>query len=124
MFPYMIDSKAATGGGDIPSFKWHTFDPSEPFSVESCGGIQVTPLPVEHGMYFSEGPSRPYMCMGFRLGSLAYISDASKIPAETKEKIEGCRVLVLDALRETPHGSHFSFDEVNTPNLLYGFRRN
>jgi phosphoribosyl 1,2-cyclic phosphodiesterase len=118
MFPYMIDSKAATGGGDIPSFKWHTFDPSETFSVESCGGIQVMPLPVEHGMYFSDGPSRPYICMGFRLGSLAYISDASKIPAETKEKIEGCRVLVLDALRETPHGSHFSFDEVNTPSIL------
>jgi phosphoribosyl 1,2-cyclic phosphodiesterase len=81
------------------------------------------PLPVEHGMYFTKGPSQPYMCMGFRLGSLAYISDASKIPAETKEKIEGCRILVLDALRETPHGSHFSFDEVNTPRILYGYRR-
>ena len=60
------------------------------------------------------------MCMGFRLGSLAYISDASKIPAETKEKIEGCRVLVLDALRETPHGSHFSFDEVHPKHTIMG----
>jgi len=100
MFPYMIDSKAATGGGDIPSFEWHTFNPSEPFNIPSCGDISVTPLPVEHGMYFSDGPSRPYMCMGFRIGALS------------KSKIEGSRVLILDVLRETPHGSHFSFDEV------------
>ena len=112
MFPYMIDSKAATGGGDIPSFVWHPFDPSEPFTIPSCGGIEVTPLPVEHGMYFSEGPGKAYMCMGFRIGEMAYISDASRIPEETKAKLEGCRVLILDALREKPHGSHFSFDEV------------
>ena len=72
-------------------------------------------------MYFSEGPSRPYMCMGFRIGEISYISDASRIPEETKLKIEGSRVLILDALREKPHGSHFSFDEVfMTRSLLRG----
>lgn len=54
------------------------------------------------------------MCMGFRIGEVSYISDASKIPEETKAKVEGSRVLILDALREKPHGSHFSFDEVPT----------
>jgi len=112
MFPYMIDAKAATGGGDIPSFIWYPFEPSEPFHIPSCGNISVTPLPVEHGMYFSEEPSRPYMCMGFRIGEISYISDASRISDETKSKIEGSRILILDALREKPHGSHFSFDEV------------
>jgi Beta-lactamase superfamily domain len=112
MFPYMIDSKAATGGGDIPSFTWYPFESSKPFIIPSCGNISVTPLPVEHGMYFSEEPFRPYMCMGFRIGEVSYISDASRISDETKSKIEGSRVLILDALREKPHGSHFSFDEV------------
>ena len=52
------------------------------------------------------------MCMGFRIGDLSYISDASSIPEETKRKIEGSKILILDALRETPHASHFSFQEV------------
>jgi phosphoribosyl 1,2-cyclic phosphodiesterase len=112
MFPYMVDSKKATGGGDIPSFLWYPFSTSETFSIPSCGGIEVIPLPVEHGMYFSEGPPKPYMCMGFRIGDLSYISDASSVPEETKRKIEGSRILILDALRETPHASHFSFQEV------------
>ena len=112
MFPYMVDAKKATGGGDVPSFTWHPFDPSEPFEIPSCGGIEVLPLPVEHGIYFTDRLARPYMCMGFRIGQLSYISDANRVPDETKRKIEGSRILILDALRETPHVSHFSFDEV------------
>jgi phosphoribosyl 1,2-cyclic phosphodiesterase len=113
MFPYMVDATKATGGGDIPSFKWFPFDPSEAFNIPYCGGIEVIPLPVEHGTYFTECPSRPYMCMGFRIGEISYISDASAISDETKSKIEGSRILILDALRELPHASHFSFNEVS-----------
>ena len=112
MFPYMIDSKHATGGGDIPSFVWHSFDPSAPFTISTCGGIEVTPLPVEHGVSFSDESATPYMCMGFRIGEMSYISDTNRVPEETKQKIEGSKILILDALRETPHGSHFSFSEV------------
>jgi phosphoribosyl 1,2-cyclic phosphate phosphodiesterase len=94
---------------------WHPFDQTQPFEILSCGGIKVIPLPVEHGMYFSQGPPKAYMCMGFRIGDLSYISDANRIPDETKVKIQGSRILILDALRETPHASHFSFDEVLPP---------
>ena len=119
MFPYMVDSRRATGGGDIPCFVWHVFDTAYPFPLPSCGGIQVTPLPVEHGTYFTDhGPARPYMCMGFRIGALSYISDASRVPEETRRKIQGSRVLILDALREVPHASHFSFSEVSP--FVYG----
>jgi len=114
----MVDAKKATGGGDIPSFLWHPFSTSEPFTIPSCGGIQVIPLPVEHGMYFSDGPAKPYMCMGFRIGDMSYISDANSVPDETKQKIEGSRILILDALRETPHASHFSFQEVTPPHRM------
>jgi phosphoribosyl 1,2-cyclic phosphodiesterase len=112
MFSYMVDSQKATGGGDIPLFVWHPFDTSDSFTIPSCGGIEVIPLPVEHGTYFSDGHAKPYMCMGFRIGDLSYVSDANRIPLETKRKIEGCKILILDALRELPHGSHFSFNEV------------
>jgi len=108
----MADSKQATGGGAIPSLTWHPFDTSVSLTIPSCGGIEVIPLPVEHGTYFSEGHTKPYMCMGFRIGAVSYISDTNRIPDATKQKIEGTRVLILDALRETPHPSHFSFSEV------------
>jgi phosphoribosyl 1,2-cyclic phosphodiesterase len=117
----MFDSRRATGGGDIPSFQWNVFDPSQAFQIPSCGDVEVTPLPVEHGNYFSEeGIGQPYMCMGFRIGPVAYVSDASRIGEETRMKIGGCRVLILDALREVPHASHFSFSEVRDPPLFRG----
>lgn len=111
----MVNSKLATGGGAIPSFTWHPFDTSVSFTIPSCGGIEVIPLPVEHGRYFSEGHTKPYMCMGFRIGGVSYVSDTNRIPDETKRKIEGSRVLILDALRETSHSSHFNFSEVFPP---------
>lgn len=109
MFPYMIDSGRATGGGDIPDTDWHIIDDEEEFYVESCG-ITIDPLKVEHGKYFDEARS-PFICLGFKLGNVSYVSDASAIPASTKRKIEGSRVLILDALKQEPHSSHFSIPE-------------
>lgn len=53
MFPYMIDSDKATGGGDIPAFDWHVIDEDQEFWIQSCG-ISVSALRVEHGRYFDE----------------------------------------------------------------------
>lgn len=109
MFPYMIDSDKATGGGDIPATEWHIIDDSKQFYVESCG-ITIDPLRVEHGRYFDEART-PFICLGFRLGNVSYVSDTSSIPPSTKKKIEGSRVLILDALKNEPHSSHFSIPE-------------
>jgi phosphoribosyl 1,2-cyclic phosphate phosphodiesterase len=43
---------------------------------------------------------------GFRFGSAAYLTDMSDIPAATLERLRGLDVLVLDALRHTPHPTH------------------
>lgn len=109
MFPYMIDSGKATGGGDIPAFTWHVIEEDKRFWVESCE-INVDALRVEHGRYFDEART-PFICLGFRICDVSYVSDASAIPTETKKKIEGSRVLILDALKKGPHASHFSIDE-------------
>lgn len=108
MFPYMQHSRNSTGSGAVPSLLWRPFKESESFVVPSCGNIQVIPLPVEHG----RAGSGPYMCMGFRIKDFSYISDASRIPEETRDKLHGTRILVLDALREKPHPAHLSFDQV------------
>ncbi|MFM9060303.1 MAG: MBL fold metallo-hydrolase, partial [Bacteroidota bacterium] len=49
--------------------------------------------------------------LGFRIGPLAYITDANAIPDATIDRLEGVEVLVLNALRQTPHPSHFTLDE-------------
>lgn len=49
--------------------------------------------------------------LGFRLGKFAYITDAKTVPAESVEVLEGVEVLVVNALQEMPHISHFTLEE-------------
>jgi phosphoribosyl 1,2-cyclic phosphate phosphodiesterase len=49
--------------------------------------------------------------LGFRFGEFVYITDANAISDEEKEKIKGCKYLVLNALRKEKHISHFTLDE-------------
>ncbi|KAI0308048.1 beta-lactamase-like protein [Multifurca ochricompacta] len=47
-FPYMVSREFASGGGDIPEFKWHIFENKEPIDVADSG-IIITPFEVQHG---------------------------------------------------------------------------
>ena len=49
--------------------------------------------------------------LGFRLGDFTYITDANNIPDESKAKIKGSKVIVLNALQKSEHISHFTLDE-------------
>src|SRR5262245_36877318 len=62
----------------------------------------VVPIALEHSHFH---------VLGFRIGDVAYCTDVSRIPRESWPKLEGLRVLVLDALRPQPHPAHFSLDE-------------
>ena len=66
------------------------------------GGMTWTPLPVMHGKL---------PIHGYRVENVAYITDANFIPDETFLRLEGLEVLVLNALRQSAHYSHFSLDE-------------
>ncbi|WP_238769481.1 MBL fold metallo-hydrolase [Maribellus maritimus] len=48
---------------------------------------------------------------GFRVGGLTYITDTNSIPDEEMLKIEGTKILIINALREEKHISHFNLDE-------------
>lgn len=48
---------------------------------------------------------------GYRIGDFAYITDAKKIPEEEMEKLEGLKVLVINALREREHFAHLCIRE-------------
>ncbi len=69
------------------------------------GDIPVMPIPVWH---------LKMPVMGFRFGKFTYITDANRIDNESREKIRGSQVLVLNALRKAKHISHFSLSEAIT----------
>ncbi|CAG8490745.1 11505_t:CDS:2 [Ambispora gerdemannii] len=105
-FPYIVDQSMATGGGDLPSFQFNTIDSRTPFIVE---GLEFIPLPVHHGINFAN--KEPFINLGFRFDNVTYISDCNFIPEQTREKIKGSELVILDALNRKKHNSHFSIDQ-------------
>jgi len=49
--------------------------------------------------------------LGFRLGRFAYVTDCSRIPDESWRLLEGLDTLILGALRDEPHPTHFTVAE-------------
>lgn len=70
-----------------------------PFSI---GGVPIQPLPIEHGAD---------LILGYRVGDLAYLTDCNRVPAATISALEGIETLVIDALRFSPHATHFTIAE-------------
>jgi phosphoribosyl 1,2-cyclic phosphate phosphodiesterase len=108
VFAYAFDPATPRGGG-IPQLDLYTI--LGPFCV---GTQEVVPVPIFHG-------SRPLL--GFRFGSFAYLTDCSRIPDESWELLTGLDVLVLDALRDEPHPTHFSLSEAIEASRRIGARR-
>jgi len=96
MFSYIFGPNTPKGGG-IPDITLTTID--GPFEA---AGAAITPVPVYHG---------DRIVLGFRVGAVAYLTDCSRIPAKSWGLLEGVDVVVLDALRERPHPTHFSLTE-------------
>jgi len=72
--------------------------PYKTFELNGQGGdVSFEPLLQQHGRI----PS-----LGFRIGSLAYCNDLNGLPDATLERLLDLDVLILDALRYTPHPSH------------------
>lgn len=82
----------------VPKMELHNID-NFSFFIK---GDTITPLRIFHYRL---------PIFGFRLGDMAYITDANYIPEETKEKLFGVKYLVINALRKEKHISHFSLAE-------------
>jgi len=96
MFDYIFTPPPVAGGG-IPQLSPFTI--LGPFVL---GGLEVVPVPLLHG---------PRPVLGFRVGTFAYLTDCSRIPDASWPLLQGVRTLVLDALRDRPHPTHFSVAE-------------
>ncbi|MCR9013646.1 MBL fold metallo-hydrolase [Aquiflexum gelatinilyticum] len=94
-FAYIFEEVRYPG---VPSVITHEIV-NEPFSAE---GIQVVPIQVLHYRL---------PVFGFRFGDFTYITDAKYIDDTELEKIKGTKVLVLNALQQSHHLSHFTLEE-------------
>jgi phosphoribosyl 1,2-cyclic phosphate phosphodiesterase len=68
----------------------------------SIGEFQINPIDALHGNL---------QVFGYKINDFAYLTDVKTINSEEIEKLVGVKVLVINALREEPHHSHFSLQD-------------
>ena len=85
-------------GWSIPQFDVHRIG-EESFELL---GQTIQPVRLLHGRM---------PVLGFRLNNVAFCTDVSTIPEESWAKLAGLDDLILDALRDKPHPTHFCIDQ-------------
>jgi phosphoribosyl 1,2-cyclic phosphate phosphodiesterase len=99
-FPYVFDaSMRPLPGTSKPEGQARVLTPGEPVAI---GDVTVIPVALPHG---------PVTVFGYRIGPLAYVTDAKSIPPEAEAILRGAKVLVLNALFRTQHPTHLSISE-------------
>jgi phosphoribosyl 1,2-cyclic phosphate phosphodiesterase len=75
----------------------------KPVTIGGAGGpITALPIKLHHGNIDA---------LGFRIGATAYTPDVNGIPDESIGALTGLDLWIIDALKRTPHPSHFSLPE-------------
>jgi phosphoribosyl 1,2-cyclic phosphate phosphodiesterase len=92
-FEYVFSANKYPGA---PSLALRTISKNESFEIK---GLEFQPIEVIHGKL---------PVLGFRIGDFTYITDARTIAPEEMAKIEGTKVLILNALHYYDHYSHFN----------------
>lgn len=99
-FPYIMDEALRPLPGTTrPEGTLIAIEPGVPFRVQDT---EVLPIAVPHGRA---------SVVGYRVGDLAYITDAKLLPDSARAALVGVRVLVLNALLRDPHPTHLSIAE-------------
>lgn len=98
-FPYIFDDVRPLPGTSKPQAEAHPVCAGEPFSIAD---IDILPLEVPHGNV---------TVFAYRMGPLAYVTDAKTLPPATLDALRGVKVLVINALFRTEHPTHLSISE-------------
>lgn len=96
-FEYVFEIENRYPGA--PSVKTIEVINNQPFVL---GGKTVIPIDVMHG---------DLQVFGYRVDDFAYLTDVKTVAPEEVEKLKNLDVLVLNALRITPHNTHFNLQE-------------
>lgn len=73
-----------------------------PFAINGPGG----PIEARAFLQYHGGVNS----LGFRLGDIAYTSDAADLPEESFEILAGVKTWIVDALQYKPHPTHAHLD--------------
>ncbi|NRB58920.1 MAG: MBL fold metallo-hydrolase [Winogradskyella sp.] len=95
-FDYIFTSKEKYPG--VPSVIKHKIK-NRPFRL---GNLEVMPV---DGLHYK------LQVFGFRFGDFAYLTDMKTVADEEVAKLKNLDTLVVNALREEPHMSHFNLEE-------------
>lgn len=77
----------------------HIIKPHQAFDII---GLHIVPIPAMHAQM---------PILGFRIGQMAYITDANYIPPSSMALLKGVKLLILNALQKKKHHSHYSLSE-------------
>jgi phosphoribosyl 1,2-cyclic phosphate phosphodiesterase len=100
-FAYCFQSPA--GSDYPPTLLPHPIEGDTAIDTNGAGGtISATPFIVHHGNIDA---------LGFRIGNTAYSPDLNGIPDASLPHLENLDLWIVDALKRTPHPSHFSLPE-------------
>lgn len=91
------------GSGYPPILEAHRLDHDRETVISGLGGtIRAVPFRMVHG---------DIDAYGFRFGKIAYAPDVSELPKASMHHLQNLDILIIDALRYTPHPTHFSLSE-------------
>jgi phosphoribosyl 1,2-cyclic phosphate phosphodiesterase len=110
-FAYAFDAQPPRPGTSKPRI---VAVPATPFEELEIAGLRVLPLPLPHG---------GMTVFGYRIGAMAYLTDAKSVPDAVRTRLGGLEVLVLNALLARPHPLHLSIPEAIATAQAIGARR-
>lgn len=96
-FDYIFQAEDKYPGA--PGVSEHVIHGNESFQL---GNKTVHPISISHG---------DLDIFGYRIEDFAYLTDVKYVAPAEAEKLNGVKVLVVSALREEPHATHFSLQE-------------
>lgn len=96
-FDYIFENENKYPGA--PSVSVHEVIPDNEFTIQTK---QIIPIEVMHGSL---------QVFGYRIDNFAYLTDVKTIAESELDKLKNLDVLVVNALREEPHDTHFNLQE-------------
>ena len=96
-FDYIFEIENRYPGA--PSVSVHEVTNNVPFLI---GDKKAVPINVHHGSL---------QVFGYRIDDFAYLTDVKTIADAEVAKLKNLKVLVINALREEPHTTHFNLEE-------------
>lgn len=96
-FDYIFETEDKYPGA--PGVATHEVAEGQSFLIKDK---TIIPIDARHGKL---------QVFGYRIDNFAYLTDVKTVDGAETEKLKGLKVLVINALRQEPHHSHFSLQD-------------